>query len=81
MIIPTVGLLGVLGNLCTMLILLRPEMKSSFHQSILSLAIVDLLLVTILILDSFNLDLDLDNQAAAFVNLEANIYLKDHFLK
>ena len=37
-------------------------MKSNFHQSILTLAIIDLLFVVILIVDSFSLDLDLKNQ-------------------
>ena len=60
--IPSVGFLGVLGNLGTVIVVLRLQRRSNFHQSILALAIIDLLFVGLLIVDSFQLDLDLENQ-------------------
>ena len=56
------GVFGLLGNLTTVIIVLRPEMRSNFHQSILALAIVDMLFVSLLVIDVFRLDLDIQNQ-------------------
>ena len=39
-------------NICAILILLRPEMKSTFHHTLIALAIVDILFLLTLIIDS-----------------------------
>ena len=44
------------------MIILRPEMKSTFHHSLITLACVDILFVITLVIDSQKLDLDLNNQ-------------------
>ena len=49
---PVVGLVGVLGNLGAILILMRPEMRSTFHHSLLALAFVDVIFVVTLIVDT-----------------------------
>ena len=49
---PVVGAVGVVGNLGAILILLRPEMRSTFHQSLITLAIVDIIFVITLIVDT-----------------------------
>ena len=54
--------MGVLGNLGAILILLRPEMKSTFHHTLITLAVVDILFVITLIIDLQRFDLDLTNQ-------------------
>ena len=63
MFLPSVGLLGLLGNIGAIFILLRPEMKSTFHHTLIALAAVDILFIVILIVDSRNFDMDLNNQA------------------
>ena len=60
--LPAVGVVGIVGNLLAILILLRPEMKSTFHHTLITLAVVDTLLVIILIVDCQRPDLNLDNQ-------------------
>ena len=62
MCLPIVGCVGVLGNLGAILILLRPEMKSTFHHTLITLAVVDILFVITLIIDVQRFDLDLSNQ-------------------
>ena len=62
MCLPAVGCVGVLGNLGAILILLRPEMKSTFHHTLITLAVVDILFVITLIIDLQRFDLDLSNQ-------------------
>ena len=49
---PVVGGVGVVGNLGAILILMRPEMRSTFHQSLITLAIVDIIFVITLIVDT-----------------------------
>lgn len=49
---PVVGAVGVVGNLGAILILMRPEMRSTFHQSLITLAIVDIIFVITLIVDT-----------------------------
>ena len=60
--LPVVGSIGLMGNLGAILILRRPEMKSTFHHTLIALAIVDILFILMLITDTQNFDLDLDNQ-------------------
>ena len=40
-----VGTLGLIGNLVSISVLRRPEMKSTFNQSLIMLAVVDILLL------------------------------------
>ena len=51
-LMPVVGMVGVLGNFGAILILMRPEMRSTFHHSLLTLAIVDVIFVVTLIVDT-----------------------------
>ena len=51
-LMPVVGVVGVIGNLGAILILMRPEMKSTFHHSLITLAIVDIIFVITLIVDT-----------------------------
>ena len=60
--LPAVGLVGVLGNLGAILILRRPEMKSTFHHTLITLAVTDILFLITLVVDTQRLDLDLKNQ-------------------
>ena len=47
--IPIVSVLGFLGNSGAIIILLRPEMKSTFHQTLVTLAVIEnLFLITII---------------------------------
>jgi hypothetical protein len=60
--IPVVSGFGFLANLCVILVLLRPEMKSTFHQTLVTLAVIEnLFLLTILI------DHTVDPQNQAYV--------------
>ena len=43
--IPLVGTLGLIGNLVSILVLRRPDMKSTFNQSLIMLAVVDILIL------------------------------------
>ena len=49
--IPLVGTLGLVGNIAATMILKRPEMKSTFHQSLLTLAVLDIMFLSIIICD------------------------------
>ena len=57
-----VAIVGMMGNLAAILILLRPEMKSTFHHSLITLAVVDILFVITLLIDIQRFDLDIENQ-------------------
>ena len=59
---PVVAIVGMVGNLAAILILLRPEMKSTFHHSLITLAVVDILFVITLLIDIQRFDLDIENQ-------------------
>ena len=39
--IPVVSILGFLGNLSAIVVLLRPEMRSTFHQTLVMLAVIE----------------------------------------
>ena len=49
--IPVVGSVGLLGNLAAIVVLSHPDMKSTFHQSLISLAIFEILFLILLICD------------------------------
>ena len=57
-----VAIVGMMGNLAAILILLRPEMKSTFHHSLITLAVVDILFVITLLIDIQRFDLNIENQ-------------------
>ena len=59
---PVVAIVGMIGNLAAILILLRPEMKSTFHHSLITLAVVDILFVVTLLVDIQRFDLNIENQ-------------------
>ena len=40
----------------------RPEMKSNFHHTLITLAIVDIVFLGVIIVDTKRFDLDLENQ-------------------
>ena len=41
--IPLVGSVGVVGNLAAIIVLIHPDMKSTFHQSLVTLAVFEIL--------------------------------------
>ena len=53
LLFPIVCSLGVFGNLVAILVLRCPEMKSTFHQSLLTLAVCDVLFLGITLCDHF----------------------------
>jgi hypothetical protein len=65
-VLPVVGSLGVVGNIWAIMILLRPEMKSTFHHTLIALAVVDIIFLVILMIEVQNLDLDIENQIFIF---------------
>ena len=50
-LIPIIGCLGLLGNLTAIFILKCPQLKSTFHQSLLTLAICDILFLFFILAD------------------------------
>ena len=52
-LIPTIGSLGLVGNLTAIFVLKCPELKTTFHQSLLTLAICDVIFLIFLISDIF----------------------------
>ena len=54
--VPLVGTLVLFGNLVSILVLKRPEMKSTFNQSLIMLAVVDILILVTFIF-MFSIDL------------------------
>ena len=76
-LIPCVGSLGLVGNIAAIFVLKRPDMKSTFHQSLLTLAVLDIIFVSIIICDH---SLDLDSQTYVymfpyFLNPVKNIFM------
>ena len=49
--IPVVGSVGLVGNLAAIVVLSHPDMKSTFHQSLITLAVFEILLLILLICD------------------------------
>ena len=62
--IPIVSVLGLVGNSGAILILLRPEMKSTFHQTLVTLAVIENFFLITLITDHL-----VDNQNQVYVIL------------
>ena len=50
-LIPSIGSLGLIGNLAAIFVLKRPELKSTFHQSLLTLALCDIILLVFILGD------------------------------
>ena len=65
--LPIFGFVGIVGNLCSIFVQLNSRVKSTFNHSLLTLSVINVLFVSILILDTFDLDLDLENQV--FISL------------
>ena len=51
--LPTVGVMGVAGNVAAIGIICRRDRRSTFHQSLITLAVIDILFISILICDTF----------------------------
>ena len=65
--LPIFGFIGIVGNLCSIFVQLNSRVKSTFNHSLLTLSVINVLFVSILILDTFDLDLNLENQV--FISL------------
>ena len=50
-LIPSIGCMGLMGNLTAIFILRCPQLKSTFHQSLLTLAICDILFLFFILAD------------------------------
>ena len=48
LLIPVVGSLGVIGNMTAIFVLRRPEMKSTFHHSLVTLAVLDIVFIMLI---------------------------------
>ena len=49
--IPVVGSVGLVGNLAAIVVLSHPDMKSTFHQSLITLAVFEILFLILVICD------------------------------
>jgi hypothetical protein len=49
--IPLIGSLGIIGNLAAIFVLKCPELKSTFHQSLLTLAMCDIIFLVFILGD------------------------------
>ena len=49
--IPVVGTVGLLGNLAAIVVLSHPDMKSTFHQSLITLAVFEIMFLLLVICD------------------------------
>ena len=68
--VPLVGSVGLLGNLATIVVLSQPDMKSTFHQSLISLAVFEILYLLSLICEHV-----VDSRTAMFLYPLKNILL------
>ena len=62
--IPLVGSIGLVGNIAAAIVLKRPDMKSTFHQSLLTLAVLDIMFLSIIICDH---SLDFNSQLYVYM--------------
>ena len=60
--LPLIGFIGIAGNLGAIIVQLQSRVKSTFNHSLITLSVVNVLFVSILILDTFDWDMDLKNQ-------------------
>ena len=51
--LPSIGAIGFIGNIVAIVIICKRYRKSTFHQSLLNLAVIDILFVSIVISDVF----------------------------
>ena len=49
--IPVLGSVGIVGNILAILVLKKPEMKSTFHHSLMALASCDIMFLTLMLMD------------------------------
>ena len=52
-LLPLIGCLGLLGNITAVLVLRSPQLKSTFNQSLLTLAICDIIFLLFIMADIF----------------------------
>ena len=52
--IPVVGSVGLVGNLAAIVVLSHPDMKNTFNQSLITLAVFEILFLILLICDHAN---------------------------
>ena len=60
--LPVVGVLGIIGNLGAIFLQFKSRVESTFSHSLITLATINVFFVSIVILDTLDLDLDLANQ-------------------
>jgi len=44
-LVSVIGLIGIIGNICAVLVLVRPKLKDCFHQLLIALAFFDTLYI------------------------------------
>ena len=49
--IPVVGIIGFVGNIVAIIVLKKPLVKSTFHQSLITLSVLDILFLSFIICD------------------------------
>lgn len=59
---PVIGTLGILGNLTACVLLTSTKRMSTFHQSLLTLTVVDILLAITILVDLQRFEINLENQ-------------------
>ena len=62
--IPVVGIIGFVGNIVTILILKKPVVKSTFHQSLITLSVLNILFLSFIICDH---SMDLTSQVYVYM--------------
>ena len=51
--LPLVGVIGLAGNVAAIVIIFKKDRRSTFHHSLITLAIIDILFVSTIICDTF----------------------------
>jgi hypothetical protein len=51
--LPVVGVVGLSGNVAAIVVICRKDSRSTFHHSLITLAVIDILFVSIIICDTF----------------------------
>ena len=55
-ILPLIGAIGLVGNITAIIIICNKNRRNTFHQSLVNLAIIDILFLSIVISDTFCFD-------------------------
>ena len=53
LVLPLVGVIGLTGNVVAIVFICRRNKSSTFHQSLLTLAVIDILFLSVIITDIF----------------------------